>query len=63
MKKLFALLLFIILLSLKSFACLNYYYSLNRAGKLVAINDWEIPFNTNFNPELNVLNSRNLKQD
>jgi tetratricopeptide (TPR) repeat protein len=46
----------------RSFACGNYFYALNKEGKLVPLGyDWKFPFNRNFNPELNVTKLKKLE--
>lgn len=43
-------------------ACGNYFYALNKEGKLVPLGyDWKFPFNKNFNPELNVTKLKKLE--
>lgn len=61
-KKHFLLLLIGILSTAQSFACANYYYSLNKEGELVPLGyNWKYPFNKNFNLASNVKKLKKLE--
>lgn len=62
MKKIFFLLLVIAFTISKSRACGNYYYALDKEGRLVPLGySWKYPFNKNFNLELNVTKLKKLE--
>ena len=62
MKKTLFLLIILALSIIKSFACGNYYYALDKEGNLVPLGyNWKFPFNKNFNLELNVTKLKKLE--
>jgi tetratricopeptide (TPR) repeat protein len=63
MKKIIALIVFIALLAVKAFSCANYYFTLNKEGKVnpMLFNTWEKIFDKNFNPQLNVTKLKKLE--
>lgn len=47
----------------KPWACGNYYYALDKEGKIIPLGyDWKFPFSKNFNLELNVQKLKNLEK-
>src|ERR1044072_359909 len=61
MKKRFCILVFCLGIIFPVTACLNYYYTVDRAGMLHFAGEVKLPFNTNFNKELIVAGLKRLE--